>query len=164
MNITLIGMPGAGKSFVGRSLAEKINFYFIELDKIIEEMYGLPLPTIVEKFGEGDFLDKESAVVIGETNISDNLVVSPGGSVVYREASMKHLKKISKIIYLKVPQSVLEDRVGDAPRGIIGIGARSFSELYAERTVLYEKWSDEIVNGNEHVDVVVEDIIRKIST
>ncbi len=163
MNITLIGMPGAGKSFVGKRLAEKLYFEFLDLDKILEKKYNLPLPEIVEKYGEKDFLDKESSVVIDATNDKDRIVISPGGSVVYRDASMQHLKNISTIIYLDVPLPVLENRIGDVPRGIVGNGVRTFSELYRERTSLYRAWSDHIVDGDVEADLVVKDILRMLN-
>ncbi len=163
MNITLIGMPGAGKSFVGKRLAEKLNFEFVELDKVIEEKYKAPLQQIVEELGEKNFLDVESSVVIDATKNTDRIVISPGGSVVYRDVSMQHLKNISTIIYLDVPLSVLENRIGDVPRGIVGNGARTFSELYRERTSLYRTWSDHVVNGDAEVDALVEDILSVIS-
>lgn len=128
----------------------------------MEETYQLPLPQIVEKFGEEDFLNKEAALIISETSSRDHIVISPGGSVIYRQTTMEHLKDISQIIYLKVPQEILEQRIGNIPRGIVGIGPRSFSDIYHERTVLYERWCDHTILGDADPDVVVKNILDAI--
>src|SRR5437868_569353 len=99
MNITLIGMPGSGKSFVGKKLADRLGYKFVELDKILEQEYRLPLQQVVEKLGAELFLDREAEITISQTKGQDSLVVSPGGSVIYRASAMQHLRGVSKIIY-----------------------------------------------------------------
>lgn len=163
MNITLIGMPGAGKSHVGKKLAAHLEFVCLEIDEILEKEYRLPLPQVVAKLGDKKFLQREAEVVISQTRGRDDLAISPGGSMVYRAAAMKHLKRISKIIYLKVPLEILEKRIGSAPRAIIGAKKKSFAEIYAERIPLYEKYADHTVDGSGTAEEVVADILRTLS-
>ena len=160
MNITLIGMPGAGKSYIGKKLAAHLEFVCLEIDEILEKEYRLPLPLVVAKLGDRKFLQKEAEVVISQTRDRNDLVISPGGSMVYRAHAMKHLKKNSKIIYLKVPLQVIEKRIGGAPRGIIGAKKKPFKDIYAERTPLYEKYADHTINGDRAAEEVVADILR----
>jgi shikimate kinase len=162
MNITLVGMPGSGKSFVGKRLAEKLGYSFLETDKIIEAEYALPLQSIVEKLGSHDFLDVEAARIVENCKNKDMAVISPGGSVIYRENTMEFLKTISKIVYLKTSLEIVLKRIGSVPRGIVNSDGKTFAELYAERTVLYEKWADYMVDGDLDADLVIEAILKNI--
>ncbi len=87
------------------------------------------------------------------------LVVSPGGSVIYRQQAMDHLKNMSKIFYLNVPLEVLEERIADVPRGIVNAKNKTFADLYVERTPLYAKFADHTLNGNADPDSVVNEIL-----
>ena len=158
MNITLIGMPASGKSYVGKLLAERLQFTFIELDKVLEERYGMPLERVVQKLGAEKFLDIEAEAVIAETVGKSGLVISPGGSVIYRDSAMEHLHNSSTIIFLDTPEETLLKRIGGVPRGIVNAGNKTFGELYAERVPLYKKWATHVVDGDRHVAAVADDI------
>ena len=160
MNVTLIGMPGSGKSLVGGKLADKLGYKLLELDKILEQEYRLSLQQIVEMLGAETFLDKEAEVAISQTTDRDGLVVSPGGSVVYRTHAMEYLKRISTLVYLEVPVEVIRERIGDTLRGIVNIENKTLVQLQAERTPLYKKWADHIINGSRDPDIVVVDILK----
>ena len=82
--------------------------------------------------------------------------------MVYRARAMKHLKKISRIIYLKVSLSVLEKRIGMVQRGIIGAKKKSFQEIYNERMPLYEKYADFTIE-NEDAGKIISEILRALS-
>lgn len=143
MNITLIGMPGAGKSFVGRRLADRLGMEFLDVDRqLIEPTHGKPLQEILDELGPEKFMTVESqAIIVGTIGRSEQ-VISPGGSAVYKKETMDHLKDISTVIYLQVPFFTLEARLGNIPRGIVGLGEKLLKQLYDERTPLYEKYAD----------------------
>ena len=162
MNITLIGMPGAGKSVVGKRLAERLGYECIDTDTILEEQYRLPLQSVLEQLGAEAFLKKEAEIVISQTSGRSNLVVSPGGSAVYDRNTMKHLKNVSKIFYLKVPLPALTQRIGTTPRGIVGAQEKTLEELYAERVPLYESYADYTINGDQEAETVVSDIVSAV--
>ncbi|RJQ33055.1 shikimate kinase [Candidatus Parcubacteria bacterium] len=159
MNITLIGMPGSGKSFIGKQLADRLGFSFIEIDKIIEKEFDRPLQQIVEKLGNEVFLGKEAQTTIESTTGRNRLVVSPGGSVIYRGNSMDHLKKISLVFYLKVPLEILKRRIGNVPRGVVIAENKTFADLYVERVPLYEKYADYVIEGNEDPQCIIKAIL-----
>ncbi len=163
MNITLIGMPGSGKSFIGAKLAAQLGFSLVETDAMLEKNFAMPLQKIVETLGDHEFLDKEMQMVISGTAGRNDTVISPGGSVIYRQTAMKHLKNISRIFYLRVPLAVLEERIGGKPRGIVVAENRTFADLYAERLPLYEKFADEIIAGDADTDYIVASIISSFS-
>lgn len=158
MNITLIGMPGSGKSYVGKKLAEDVGYTFIDLDRVMEETYGLSLQQILDTEGEELFLRKQADDVISYTLGKTNTVISPGGSIVYSEDAMEYLRTISTLVYLAVPFSVIEQRIGTLPRGIVGIKNKTLTELYKERTLLYEKWSTISFDGNTPAELLIEKI------
>src|SRR3989344_5472152 len=99
MNITLIGMPGVGKTLIGKELAKKLDYNFIDVDEIMEKNSGFKLQRIIDLFGEDEFLKTEEKTVL-ELGELDRAVISPGGSVVYCEKAMKFLKRTSKVVFL----------------------------------------------------------------
>lgn len=107
MNITLIGMPGAGKSSIGKKLAEELHYSFIDADETIKKNTGLKLQDIIDRYGETAFLEMEQRVIM-DLAITDKLVICTGGSVVYSEKAMHFLKKNSIIIFLNAELKTLK--------------------------------------------------------
>ncbi len=140
-NIILIGMPGSGKSTIGVLLAKMLGMSFIDADLLIQQREGMKLYEILEKKGNAYF-----AKVEDEVNASikaENTVIATGGSVVYGEKAMAHLKSIGTVVYLKVPLRELERRIKNfATRGIQMRPGQTLADLYAERAPLYEKYAD----------------------
>lgn len=155
-------MPGSGKTYIGKILAKSLGFGFFDSDAAIVREYGNPLPAVLEKIGEKTFLKKEEEIIISQTGRKDNIVISPGGSIVYRNKAMEHLKKISKIIYLKTSLTVIEKRIKNIPRGIVGADVKTIAELYAQRKPLYVKWSQITVDSNQKAEKVAQDILEEI--
>ena len=89
-NVTLIGMPSAGKSTVGVLLAKRLGYSFIDVDLLIQEQEGKRLREIIEEQGLDGFLDVENRVNAGVE--AEQAVIAPGGSVIYGKEAMEHLK------------------------------------------------------------------------
>ena len=144
-NITLIGMPASGKSSVGVVLAKRLGKKFVDTDIVIQEKYGKLLKELIEEHGDEGFREIEDEVNAGLD--LDNCIISPGGSVVYGEKAMQHLKEISVIIYLELSYTAIKSRLGDLrERGITLKEGQSLKDLYLERIPLYEKYADITVN------------------
>ena len=144
-NITLIGMPASGKSSVGVVLAKRLGKKFVDTDIVIQEKYGKLLKELIEEHGDEGFREIEDEVNAGLD--LDNSIISPGGSVVYGENAMRHLKEISVIIYLELSYTAIKSRLGDLrERGITLKEGQSLKDLYLERVPLYEKYADITVN------------------
>src|SRR3989344_2844100 len=141
MNVTLIGMAGAGKSHIGRRLAERLGLQYLDVDEDLwEAKYGKGIQEILDELGEENYVAEEERLLIEATSGKDNLMISPPGSVVYQDHALRHLKSISVVIYLRVPYETIELRLNDKPkRAIVGLGRKSLRELYEERLPLYEK-------------------------
>ena len=144
-NIILIGMPGCGKSTVGVVLAKALGMDFIDSDLVIQKETGAKLATLIEQHGDAGFRDIENR--INAALDAENSIIATGGSVVYGEDAMRHLKEIGTIIYLKLSCEAIEERLGDLhARGVTIKPGWTLRDLYNERVPLYEKWADVTVD------------------
>lgn len=159
MNFTLIGMPAAGKSSIGKILADRTGFKFLDIDKIMEKECGEKIAILAAKLGDAGFIAKESETIIARTRGKNNLIISTGGSAVYGGDAMRHLRETSKIIYLKASLSTIERRLGVIPRGIIGLDKKTLEELYGERCMLYEKYADAIFDADRESEAVIGEVL-----
>lgn len=144
-NVILIGMPGAGKSTVGVVLAKKMGYGFVDSDLVIQEKFGKLLHELIEEHGVEGFWKVEN-----EVNASINrhkCVIATGGSAVYGEEAMEHLREIGTVIYLKLPYHEVAERLGDLnARGVTMFPGQTLKDLYEERTPLYEKYAHIVVD------------------
>ena len=149
MVFTLIGMPGSGKSCMGKAVSGKLKLRNIDSDTLIEKKEGKKLWQLMQELGTDNFkkLEEETLLEFHE----DNCILSTGGSAVYYDAAMMHLKSLGKIIYLKVDLPVIKERLGDfSKRGIVLAPGQTIDDLYVERCALYEKYADITVNCSGH--------------
>ncbi len=157
-NIVLIGMPGAGKSTVGVVLAKKLGCSFLDSDLVIQEKYGKLLHELITEHGVEGFWNIENDV-----NASldvHNSIIATGGSTIYGEEAMQHLREIGTVIYLQLSYEEIEDRLGDLnARGVTLQPGQTLKDLYAERIPLYEKYAHiTIPCDNKYLRHVVRDI------
>ena len=163
-NLILIGMPGCGKSTVGVVLAKAMGLDFVDSDLVIQKEMGKKLSQIIDESGDAAFRAIENHINAALT-VEDS-VVATGGSVVYGEDAMRHLKAIGTVIYLKLSCEAIEDRLGDLhARGVTIQPGWTLQDLYNERVPLYEKWADLTVDC-EHMRLreVVAYIQEKVGT
>lgn len=159
-NLVLIGMPSSGKSTAGVLLAKKIGFGFIDCDLLIQGQEGALLCEIIEQKGAEGFLKVEERVNAGL--YVSRCVIATGGSVVYCERAMEHLKTLGKVIYLKLGKDAVRQRIPSfEKRGVVMRGnVSSLDELYDERIPLYEKYADHTVDcDGKTIDETVETIV-----
>lgn len=141
MNIILIGMPGAGKSTLGVLLAKSLARPFCDTDLIIQTRAGRTLQDIIEHDGLSAFMEIENQVGLGVGD--ENAVIATGGSMVYHEEAMAHLKETGKVVYLSLPLEEIVRRVQNiATRGIAAPKGQSLSDIMKERRPLYERYAD----------------------
>lgn len=144
-NITLIGMPSAGKSTIGVLLAKRLGYSFVDVDILIQEQEGRLLREIIAQEGMEGFLKAEERVNAGLA--VKKAVIAPGGSVIYGKKAMEHLKEISEIVYLKMSYEEMERRIGDIKdRGVALRPGLTLRDLYDERVPLYERYADIVVD------------------
>ncbi len=161
-NIVLIGMPGAGKSTVGVVLAKKLGMSFMDSDLVIQEQEGKTLHEIIEEKGTDGFLVVEDQVNAGIN--PKNTVIATGGSVIYGKNAMAHLSEIGTVCYLKLSYESIDERLGDlAQRGVALKDGQTLMDLYQERTPLYEKYANLVIDcENKNIREVVGEIAHVI--
>ena len=158
-NLVLIGMPASGKSSVGVILAKVIGYDFIDTDILIQRAEKKRLSEIIRESGVNGFLDVEARVA-GSVE-ADHCVIATGGSVVYSEEAMKHLKKIGHVMYLKVDYDTIRKRLGNIrQRGVALREGQTLRDLYEERIALYEKYADTVIEEEGEVEDVVVGILK----
>lgn len=162
-NIVLIGMPGAGKSTIGVVLAKNLGMSFMDSDLLIQETEGKKLHELIEEFGTDGFVKIEERV---NASIDvKNTIIATGGSVVYGEKAMEHLKSIATVCYLQLSYGAIRERLGDlTKRGVVLKKGQTLRDLYEERVPLYEKYADMVIPCEKKgIREVVEFIADKMN-
>ena len=150
-NVSLIGMPGTGKSYISKSLSIKNGWKLIEIDNIIENKYGQELSIIIKKYGNKYFKNIEEKITIQQTGKGNNNIFSTGGSIIYSDNAMKHLQDISLIIYLNTSVNTIIQRIGNPKkRGIVLEDNETIKSLYYKRSKLYEKYYHIQINCDKY--------------
>lgn len=151
-NIVLIGMPGCGKSTVGKLLAEKTGKRFVDADKAIEEKAGISIPEIFSESGESHFRRLETEV-LRELGKQSGLIIATGGGCVKIPENYKSLHQNGKIVWLQ--RDI--DRLPTDGRPLSH--KDTLSQMYRERMPMYHAFADVIVDNNEDVNTTVNTII-----
>lgn len=160
-NIVLIGMPGVGKSTIGVILAKQIGYQFIDSDLIIQKQEKRLLREIIEQEGVDGFIAVENRV--NASLEAEQSIIATGGSVVYGEEAMHHLKEIGMVVYLKLSYKSLEKRLGNLKgRGVVLRDGQTLKHLYEERIPLYEKYADLVIDEeNLDIEQTLQTILEK---
>ena len=148
-NIYLVGLMGAGKTTIGRSLAKRLGMRFIDTDKEIEARTGVSIPTIFEIEGEEGFRKRE-AQVISEMAQQGALVVATGGGGVLRESNRITMRASGFVIYLNVPPQLLWERTRhDKNRPLLQVDdpKLKLTQLFTAREPLYREVANLVVDG-----------------
>ncbi|PIE70641.1 MAG: shikimate kinase [Deltaproteobacteria bacterium] len=161
-NIILIGMPAAGKSTVGILLAKRLGMGFMDTDVTLQAETGKKLSEIISEKGMDAFLRIESAHVSGLS--CTHHIIATGGSVVYSDAAMTHLKSDGFVIHLSITRSALHRRIGDIERrGVVITPGLTIDALYQQRAPLYKRYADITVDcSSGTADQVTETLIHML--
>ncbi len=154
-NIVLIGMPGSGKSTVGKILAKALGRRLIDTDKLIAQKVGMDIPTIFREYGEAKFRDIE-AEVIKECARETGVVIATGGGAVLREENVDALRENGRIYFIDRP---LERLMPTADRPLSS-AREDIEKRYKERYSIYKAAADVSVNANCFPKAVSEKIMK----
>lgn len=161
MIVYLVGMPGAGKSVVGRELAGRLGVPFIDLDAEIERAAGASVPEIFARDGEPAFRAREAEALV-EASMHDPAVVACGGGVVLEPANRITLRNTGVAVFLDVPLDRLRDRVHPAVDRPLIREAGDLERLLETREPLYREFAAHVVDGTgspgEVADAIVEEL------
>ncbi|MGO1502155.1 MAG: shikimate kinase [Marinobacter sp.] len=146
-NLIFVGMPGSGKSTVGVLIAKRLGLGFIDTDLLIQQETGRTLQHIVDQDGYVALRKAEEQVLLN-VNVQQH-VISTGGSAVYSDAAMAHLKTGGTVVFLDISLDTVCARIGDySLRGISKRPDQSLLELYEERSALYSRYADLTIQGD----------------
>ena len=149
-NLFLVGLPGAGKSTLGRQLARRLHKQFIDADAELEQRLGVSIPTIFEIEGEAGFRDREEAVLADLTALA-NVVLSTGGGAVLRPDNRSRLRDNGTVIYLHAEPSTLWGRIRHSrnrPLLQTADPLARLAELYRQRDALYRETATHVVESD----------------
>ena len=157
-NLILIGMPASGKSTLGVVLAKTAGMMFMDTDLLIQERAQGKLQHIIDTEGMEAFLKLEEDVL--KSVQAENTVIATGGSAVYSEPAMAHLKSMGKVVYIKLSCEEIERRLNNIKtRGIAMKPGETIRDLYNYRVPMYEKYADIVL---ETEGLTIEDSVEKL--
>lgn len=163
--VFLIGMPGSGKSTIGKALAKALARPFVDLDHEIEVRCGVAIPVIFEIEGEQGFRKRESQALEEVANQQD-LVIATGGGAVLAAQNQEILATSGVVIYLKASVDELFRRTSrDRNRPLLATNdpRTRLEELFEKRTPIYESLADIVMEtGSASVPLVVQQIVTRL--
>lgn len=159
----LVGLPGAGKSTLGKALARHLGYAFVDADQFLVARTGVDIPTIFALEGETGFRCRERAV-IDELTLRQGIVLATGGGAVLNEQNRTALRERGHVVYLFATPRVLFERLRfDKGRPLLQVAnpLAKLQELYDERDPLYREIADDIVDINGRTCMQAIDILLK---
>ncbi len=167
MNYVLIGLPGSGKSTLGVMLAKYIGYGFLDTDLMIQTQEKKRLSEIIEQRGPEGFIETENRILSGIA--VDRCIIATGGSAVYGEEAMAHLKENGTVIYLKMSYAEMKHRIRNTfrKRGVVLRSGQTEMDLYNERVPLYEAYADITIDeqnrkSEETLQILVEKLKEEL--
>lgn len=164
-SIALVGLPGSGKSTVGRQIARRFNLTFIDSDARIEQRLGCSIREFFEREGEDRFRDIE-ADEIDQLTLNTNCVLSTGGGSVLRRESRQRLRERCQVVYLRSsPEEVYRRLRHDRNRPLLQVAdpLAKLRDLYAERDPLYRETAHYVIEtGRPSVAMLVNMIAMQL--
>lgn len=162
-NVYLVGLMGAGKTTLGRAIAKRLTYVFVDSDQEIESRTGVSLTTIFEIEGEDGFRKRE-AQVIADLAKMHGRVVATGGGVVLRPENRENLAASGIVVYLDVPVYTLYERTRrDKARPLLQVGdpLKKLQELHTQRDPYYREIADVVMSGSR---ITVQAVLQSLAS
>ena len=150
-SVTLIGMPSAGKTRVGKLLSETLRWPFVDTDHLIVDRFGaIGLQEVVDELSREEYAALEEAIGVATAlTIRRPTVIATGGSMVYSQKAMQFLAKRTLVVYLEASLETIKRRVEKRPdRGIVFDPGETLADLYGRRIPMYRQWAHRTVDAN----------------
>lgn len=162
----LVGMPGSGKSTVGRQLARRMGVSFVDLDHRLEQDLGCSIRTFFDRHGEEAFRDEETRLLTEVAAQSGPMVLSTGGGIVLRAQNREALRHCGHVLYLRASPDEIYKRVKhDQARPLLQVAnpMERLRELYTQRDPLYRDAAHFVIEtGRPTVNTLVNMIVMQL--
>jgi len=162
----LVGMPGSGKSTVGRQLAHRLGVAFIDLDHRLEQSLGMTIRQFFEMEGEARFRDVEAQLLADLAHQPGSMVLSTGGGAVLRAENRQALRQLGSVLYLRAsPEDIYKRVKHDRTRPLLQVGnpLEKLRELYAVRDPLYRDAAHYVIEtGRPSVSTLVNMVMMQL--
>lgn len=160
-NIYFCGFMGCGKTTVARHISRRLQIPAYDLDQLIVEHCGMPIPQIFEKYGEAYFRQVETEVLKSTQDLRP-AVFATGGGILTNPENGKVLQKLGTLIYLKTPFSLCYQRIkGDQNRPLaISKSREELLKLYQGRDAVYRQYAHHIIHCGNNVKAVMEKVLE----
>lgn len=162
----LVGMPGSGKSTIGRQLAHRADVPFIDLDHRLEQHLGTSIRQFFETEGEERFRDEEAQLLASVTREPGGMVLSTGGGAVLRPDNRAVLRQFGNVLYLRAsPEEIYKRVKHDKTRPLLQVGnpMEKLRELYAQRDGLYRESAHFVIEtGRPSVHTLVNMVMMQL--
>ncbi|MHC5267798.1 shikimate kinase [Enterococcus sp. LJL98] len=167
VQIVLIGFMGAGKTAIGKQLAQKLRIPFLDTDQLIEEELDLTIPEIFENHGETFFRRKEAEILKKIQMQAQDGIISTGGGIVLNQDSQEVLQDFAHVVFLNVRFETLIERIQKDTENtrplFLNHSAKAFQKLFTDRLPLYEKNGTIIVeNEKKTIEEIANEILLKV--
>ncbi len=159
-NVVLVGMPGSGKSTIGRLLAGRLGMGFLDTDVMIEAAHG-PIPGIFASSSEAVFRQFEQTAACDAAN-TINTVISTGGGIVQTQDAMQALRETGVVVYVDRPLETLLNETETAGRPLLASGRGALIALYEKRHPLYNEYANIVVKNTADASACADTIIKKL--
>ena len=160
-NIVLIGLPGCGKSTLGKLLANSLDFSFIDCDEAIEKNENKVISKIFEEFGEDAFRDIESKT-LKDLSTVQNTVIATGGGCVERRENFEILRKLGTVVFINRPVEKIIGDIDIAKRPLLADGKARLYTLNERRLPLYKEVCDLDVLVDSSPEAAAEKILDEV--
>lgn len=157
-SLVLIGMPGCGKTTVGKMAASRLSVNFVDMDKYIEERTGFAIPQLFEK-GEDYFRDRESEAARDMGMLSSS-IISTGGGIIKRRENIDNLRKNGIILFIdRKVEDIMKDMDAQG-RPLLKDNPNAIYDLYKERYGLYKAYSDYTIKNSSSIEDLADKIVK----
>lgn len=161
-NIILIGMPGCGKTTIGKLLAKKLNVEFKDSDKVFTENVCPNISEYFAKYGEDSFRCEETKI-LRQLSRTDNCIIATGGGVVERTENKKILRDSGIVVFInRSPENIVGD-VDTESRPLLKDSRNRIFDLYERRILKYKDFCDIEIENSGALDALTDKIINEVT-
>ncbi len=152
-------MPWAGKTTIGRALAQKLGYDFLDLDSMVEEREGTSLIDVMNSKGPDYFRDMEYGFM-KDLAVDKKAVISPAGSIILHKDAIAWITRSTFTVFLDTSFDIIEARSKISPKAVFGLSERGLKSIWDERQPLYRKYADCVVmTEGKSIDSLTDEII-----